>query len=345
MNVGGILPGGEAAKVSGVVQNAEWLPHTFDTMGDSLVFVRVPQDVRDAIPFLNGKALDRLERIALPFASVAREVQSIERVPLNFIFHTALCGSTLLVKALEATGSARALKEPAILLNLYFRLLRGNSPSEIERLDLVLSLLARPFAGSGSVVVKAPCMVGPLVRHIMRLRPRARAILLRSAMRGFLLAVAKRGIRGRSWGRQIFADSRRTIPLEFGFDNDETLQHTDLQVAGLAGLMRRWLFDRIANELGPERVFQITADQLFLDPGSSMQKASAFLGFKSDPETVQQIVQGPVFRLHSKEAGRSFDNSDREREAAELDAVHKEEVDTVMRWLTAVAEQRGVFLD
>ena len=52
-----------------------------------------------------------------------------------------------------------------------------------------------------------------------------------------------------------------------------------------------------------------------------------------------------MFHLHSKEAGRPFDNSDREREAAQLDALHKEEVDTVMRWLKAVADQRGLLLE
>lgn len=313
----------------------------FSPAGDSLVFVRAAKDFRDANPFLNGEAFDKLDRVALPFRPVVDAARSLETVPTHFIFHTAFCGSTLLAKALEATGSTAALKEPAVLLNLYFRVMRGEA-AERERLDLVLTLLARPFAGARSMIVKAPCMVGPIIPHIMGLRPRARAVLLRSDMRSFILAVAKRGIRGRSWGRQIFADSRRAIPLEFGYDANEALQHTDLQIAGLAGLMRRWLFDRTVAELGPSRVRQIRADQLYADPVSIVQEIAIFFGLDSDRDTIRQIAEGPIFQLHSKEAGRIFNNRERERETAELNAVHQDEVDTVMRWLTAVVEQRGL---
>ncbi len=317
----------------------------FSPAGDSLVFVRVPQEVRDQHPFLNGDALNGLERATLPFEAVRRAAQSRDCVPLHWIFHTAFCGSTLLAKALATTGSSEALKEPAILLNLYFRFSRGNEESELERLDVILSLLARSFAGSKSMVVKTPCMVAPLAPHIMRLRPRSRAALLHSNLRTFLLAVAKRGIRGRSWGRQVFANCRQAIPLEFGFDPNETLQHTDLQIAGLAWLMRRWLFDRIFVDLGPDRVRQITADQLYDDPASTLLSLSEFFGLRSDPDAIQAIVDGPTFRLHSKEAGREFSNADREREVEGLNEVHQEEVEVVMKWLKALGDQHGLQLD
>ena len=347
MNVDSVLQlrSADAASISRIVANAEWLPHMFSPAGNSLVFVRVPREVRDAHPFLNGEALEGLDRIALPFEGVRQAAKALECLPLHFVFHTALCGSTLLAKALEATGSTAALKEPAILLNMYFRSLRGNEPAELDQLDLALSLLARPHGGAHDVVVKAPCMVGPLIPHIMRLRPQARAVLLHSDVRSFLLAVAKRGIRGRSWGRQVFANCRRAIPLEFGYDADETLQHTDLQIAALAWLMRRWLFDRISAELGPGRVRQISADQLYRDPASTLQTLSAFFGLRSDPGTVGAIVDGPIFRVHSKEAGRPFTNAEREREITELSEVHEEEVEVVMKWLKAVADQRGLRLD
>ena len=338
-------PSVEAANVLKIVADPEWLPHMFSPAGDSLVFVRVPQDVRDAHPFLNGEALHGLDRVTLSYEAVREAARSLDTVPMHFVFHTALCGSTLLAKALEATGSTVALKEPAILLNLYFRFTRGDEAAELRRLDLVLSLLARPLGGSRSIVVKPPCMVGPLIRHIMRLRPQARAVLLHSDIRSFLLAVAKRGIRGRSWGRQIFANCRRAIPLEFGYDADETLQHTDLQIAGLAWLMRRWLFDRVSAELGPDRVRQISSDQLYGDPASTLQTACAFFGRTGDPAAVCEIVGGPIFRLHSKEAGRPFTNFEREREQTELSEVHEEEVEIVLTWLKAVAEQKGLRLD
>jgi hypothetical protein len=339
------LPSADAALMTSIVEDADWVPHMFSPAGDSLVFVRVPREVRAAHPFLNGEAIDGLDRIAIPSEVVREAARLRDEVPIHFVFHTAFCGSTLLATALEATGSGAALKEPAILLNLFFRFSRGNEQSELDRLDLVLSLLARPFGAATSVIVKAPCVVAPLIPKIMRSRPKARAVLLRSEVRSFLFAVAKRGIRGRSWGRQIFASGRRAIPLELGLSPEETLQQTDLQIAGLAWLMRRWLFDRVATNLGADRTLQIDTAQLYNSPAATLQTAARFFGLRSDPDNIKAIVEGPVFRTHSKEAGRPFTNVDRERELTMLAEVHEDEVETVIRWLKAVAQQRGLRLD
>jgi len=333
-----------AAGITDIVEDPEWVPHTFNPAGDTLIFVRVPREVREANPFLDGALLEALDRVSLPYEAV-QQVQLPDLVHAHFVFHTALCGSTLLAKALGAVGNASVLKEPGILLNLYFRFQRGNEEAEIPRLDLALSLLARPFGGSNGVVVKPTCMVGPLIPHIMRLRPKARAILLHTDIRSFLLAVAKRGIKGRSWGRRVFANCRRAIPLEFGYDADETLEHTDLQVAGLAWLMRGWLFDRIAANLGPDRILQIGAGDLYGNPEATLKTTSAFFGMASDPGTIQSILRGPIFNTHSKEAGRPFEKSDRESEFAALSETHGEEVEIVVKWLRAVAEQRGLRMD
>ena len=100
------LRSADGANISGIIENAEWLPHMFSPAGDSLVFVRVPQHVRDAHPFLNGEALDGLDRVTLAYEAVRQAAQSLDPLPLHFIFHTALCGSTLLAKALEADRDA-----------------------------------------------------------------------------------------------------------------------------------------------------------------------------------------------------------------------------------------------
>jgi hypothetical protein len=347
MNMDGVrqLRGADVATICGIVKDAEWLPHMFSPAGDSLVFVRVPANVRDAHPFLNNEGLDGLDRIALPFDAVREAARALDQASIHFVFHTALCGSTLLVKALEATGSPAALKEPAILLNLYYRAQRGNEQAQAKRLDVVLSLLARPFAGSEAIIVKAPCMVGPLIPQIMQLRPRSRAVLLRSDIRSFLLSVAKRGIRGRSWVRQVFANCRRAIPLEFGYDADETLQHTDLQIAGLAWLMRRWLFERISATLGRDRVLQISADEVYGSPEATLRTVTSLFGLGNSSDAIDAILRGPVFSQHSKESGRRFNSAEREGELIELSEVHQEEVEIALKWLAAVAEQRGIPVD
>ena len=121
-----------AAGITDIVEDPEWVPHTFNPAGDTLIFVRVPREVREANPFLDGALLEALDRVSLPYEAV-QQVQLPDLVHAHFVFHTALCGSTLLAKALGAVGNASVLKEPGILLNLNFRFQRGNEEAEIPR--------------------------------------------------------------------------------------------------------------------------------------------------------------------------------------------------------------------
>jgi hypothetical protein len=338
-----IAPGGpEMDRAARILADCEWLPHSFNPVGDALVFARVPEELRRSAAFLDGAAVRPLEKVVLPFKWAQEAAESLPSQPLHFVFHTALCGSTVLVRALEETGSAAGLKEPAILLNLYHRFSRGGDAQEGSRLDLVLKLLGRPLAGTGAVVVKPSCFVNPMIGQLMARSRQSKALLLSSDLRSFLLGIAKRGAEGRSWGRQVFASCRRAIPLEFGFGTEELLQQTDLQVAGLAWLMRRWLFERESAELGPERTLQLESNRLFGDPSATLEAACGFLGLSASERT-RSIANGPVFQWHSKE-NRQYEAADRERDLERVRASHVQEVEPVIRWIEAVARQRGISL-
>ncbi len=336
------LGGPDMDRAAQIVADCEWLPHSFNPAGDALVFIRVSEELRRSAAFLDGAAVRSLEKVILPLEWAEKAAESLPSAPLHFIFHTALCGSTMLVRALEETGSAAGLKEPAILLNVYHRFSRGSEAQEGPRLDLVLKLLGRPIAGSRAVVVKPSCFVNPLVPQLMTHSPGSKALFLSSDLRSFLLGIAKRGAEGRSWGRRVFASCRRAIPLEFGFGTEELLQQTDLQVAGLAWLMRRWLFDRVSAELGPRRSFQVQSDRLFGDPSATLDAACGFLDL-GPSERALFITSGPVFQWHSKE-NRKYETADRQRDLEQVRATHAGEVEPVARWIEALAQQRGIRL-
>jgi hypothetical protein len=339
-----VLRATEQADGASIVGDAEWLPHTFDGSGSSLVFARVPDSVRRSAPFLDGDAIKPLEKVALPLDSVQRNAASSPAAPIHFLFHTAFCGSTLLVRALEETGTVAGVREPAILLNVYHRFAKGREADETRRLDLALRLLRRPVDGRPAVLAKPSCFVNPLIPRLMNRAPEAKAILLHSDLRTFLLAIAKRGAEGRSWGRQVFANCRRTIPLQFGFSPEELLQQTDLQVAGLAWLMRRWLFDRVAAELGEARTLQLRSDRLFADPAAVVLETSRFLGLDVSADVAEQLANGSVFHWHSKEADRRFGADERSKELDKVRAAHGAEVEPTARWIEAVAAQRDIRL-
>ncbi len=335
----------DPARAAEILSDPHWLPHSFNPAGDALVFVQVSDELRKSAAFLDGEAVRPLEKAVIPTDWVQDATGSLDAAPVHFIFHTALCGSTMLVRALEEAGPVAGLKEPAILLNLYHRFARGDEAQERARLGLVLRLLGRPFPGSAAVVVKPSCFVNPLACRIMAALPESKAVLLSSDLRSFLLGIAKRGVEGRSWGRQVFADCRRMIPLEFGFSSDQLLEQTDLQIAGLAWLMRRWLFDRVAKEHRFGRTLRLQSHDLFESPAATLENVSDFLGLEAEAERFRKVAGGSVFRWHSKESGRRYEPTDRNRELAEVESKHGAEAEPVARWIEALASHRGIEAD
>jgi hypothetical protein len=106
--------------------------------------------------------------------------------------------------------------------------------------------------------------------------------------------------------------------------------------------MRRWLFERESAELGPERTLQLESNRLFGDPSATLEAACGFLGLSASERT-RSIANGPVFQWHSKE-NRQYEAADRERDLERVRASHVQEVEPVIRWIEAVARQRGISL-
>ena len=323
-----------------IVHDAEWLPYTFDPSGRSLVFARVPEEVRRSAPFLDSEAIRSCELALLPQPMVEKAAETVQTVPVHFIFHTALCGSTMLMRAINETGSATGIREPAILLNLYHRMRTGSRIDEAHRLDLVLRLLARPFGDRAAVVIKPSCFVNPLVSDLLSHASGSRAVLLRSHLRAFLLGIAKGGPEARTWSRQVFADLQQALPLDLGIDGGEL---TGLQAAGLVWLMRVWLFSQISSEHGPERALPVHADTVFADPVAAVSEISHFFGLPASGSLSDLHASG-VFQWHSKETGRQFGTADRSRELEATRAAHGAQVETTARWVEELAAQRGIRL-
>jgi hypothetical protein len=325
-----------------VVADPDWLPHSYDQDGAAIQFVRVSAEQRQVLPFLGASELaSGFEKATVPIRLVERRLQGQTPIPVHFIFHTAFCCSTLLLNALDKVDGVSGLKEPAVFLNLLGQLERGEDIAGSGRLDLVLRLLGRPSPGLGAVVVKPACFASALLPHVMAAAPDARAVLLYSDLRTFLLSVAKRGLRGRTWGRQVYASCQRHVPLPLHYSAAETLGQTDLQIAGLGWLMRRCYFERAAAHFGPGRAMLLDTGAFLASPQASLESVAGFLQLGAARRTLAAIAGGPAFTRHSKEQ-RSFGPRERERELDEVRAAFGEEVEMVARWIEDVATFHGM---
>lgn len=329
--------------VSEKLRDAAWLPHRYDPQFDAYHFIPVSRDVHRRVTFLTDEYLPK----GLQPEVIARNDAMAHcgtSGPIHFIFHSAFCLSTLLARAFDIPGFSMGLKEPVVLNDLVGWRLRNAEPAAIAQvLDDSLKLLSRPFGPGEAVIVKPSNILNGLSGAMMKLRPGARAIFIHAPLEIFLKSVAKKGIDGRVWIRDLYVKQLKEGLINLNFDNEQYLSLTDLQVAAVCWLAQHALFADLAQALGADRIRTLDSETLLSQPQDIMAAIAAHFGIGLDHEQIAAIVAGPAFSTHSK-SDTAFSAAARAQEYASTDAAHGDEIAKVAIWAAAVAASAGVNL-
>jgi len=330
----------ETAKI---VRDAAWLAHRYEPVQDTIHFLRVPRESHRAATFLTDeylgdagapRVIDRKQALAaMP-----------ERAPIHYIFHSAYCCSTLLARAFDIEGVSMGLKEPTILNDLSGWRRRGAERARLaEVLDSALALLGRPFQPGEAVVVKPSNLINPFAAAMLAMRPEARALLLHAPLPLYLGSIARKGMWGRLWVRELFVKLSRDGFMDYGFSPEEVLGQTDLQIAAIGWLAQHRLFAALAERF-PDRVRTLDSETLIAKPEAAMAALARHYGLPLTTNDAARIAQGDAFSRHSKRDA-AFGKAERQAEQRDGAAVHAEEVEKVALWAEAVAKSAGQSLD
>jgi hypothetical protein len=324
-----------------LLADPDWFPHRIDVRSGTVRFLYLPRDVQRAATFLADEYLPKsAPHVDLAAAELQGRLAATGR--LYFVFHSAFCCSTLLARALDVPGRAFGLKEPAALNDLAAaRLMQTPAPRVTELLDRALSLFARTSTAAEAIVVKPSNVANNLLELCLELRPETRAVLMYSQPAVFLRSVAKKGLWGRTWARQLFQTLRPTAALDTGFTADESFRQSDLQIAGLCWLMHHAQFVRAVGRFG-ERVRTLDSTALLAAPDRALAGVSDFFGLGLTREVATSITSGPAFSENSKSMTQGYDRVVRAEEHAAVDAAHGEEIGMVVNWVESVARHCGV---
>lgn len=326
------------ADIAAIVRDPLWFADRYDPGDDAVHFRRLSRADHRAATFLTDEYLPKDAPVAVVRRGDALAVAPATG-PIHFIFHSAYCCSTLLARAFDVPGVAMGLKEPVFLNDLVGWKARGGAPADLGRaLDAGLTLFARPFAPGEAIVVKPSNLANNLASAMLTLRPAAAALLLHAPLRTFLGSVARKGMWGRLWVRELLVKQLKDGLVWPGMTIDDYLGQTDLQVAASGWLAQHALFTRLAARF-PDRVRTLDSRALMAEPAAAMAALAVLFGLDLDVPTV---VAGPAFATHSKD-GSAFDAAARETELATAD-VHADEIDKVAIWAEAVAATVGLSL-
>jgi hypothetical protein len=319
----------------------EWLAHRYDESTDQVRFVDYDRATRARVPFLIDQYLPPRPFRALDRAQARQAAPAT--APVHFIFHSGFCCSTLLAACFDQPGLATAFSEPMILNDLVGWRKRGAAPAAVGALlDDSLSLLARPFAGDSAAVVKPSTLLNGLASAMLRLRPEARAILIHAPLRDFLVSIAKKGLDGRLWARELFLNMRREgLTGSMGFDDEAFFGQTDLQIAACVWIGQQSLFAALASAY-PDRVRTIDSEAFLDRPEDTLRAAAEHFRLDFTEDRLSQAQSGPLKR-NSKDQ-TSYSKEGREADYAVALEKYGDEVNKVEVWAREVAKAADIRL-
>lgn len=317
---------------------ADWLAHRYDEGQDAVHFINAPRALRRSVPFLTDEYL----KPAPP--NVAKRTDAVADLavdgPTHFIFHSAYCCSTLLAQAFDIPGVSHSLSEPQILNDMVGWRHRGGSPVQIGTVtDSALRLLARPLVPDEATIIKPSNVVNGLATALMSIRPDAKAVLLHAPLRVFLGSIARKGMWGRLWARDLLSSQLSEGLVDLGFEPRDYLLQTDLQVAAVGWLAQHKLFAGMTQKW-PNRIRTLDSETLVLQPVRTITMLAQLFDLAPGNERIANIV-ADVFARNSK-SGKSFASGKRTSDQAEAETLYADEIEKVSIWAEAVARTAGV---
>lgn len=304
--------------------NPKWMPHRLLLQKSEVEFVRMPASQFGKAGFLfeyqPAEPADTL-RIALGSLSAL----SVPRAPMHFIFHTAFCRSTLLVRALNIPGVATGFSEPPILADL-----TSAGKDGVPFIQPLLHLLARAWPEGGTIFVKPTNHANRLIPQLLDAVPDARAILMTNPIEPFLRSVRKRGLMGHRWGRKLYLELQGYAGMDFGMPPEEVFAMTDLQAAGAAWLLNQRYFTELASSRFSDRLKVLDGDYFDENRAKTIDAVLAFCG----AAPAHELLQYKVFSAHAK-SGKPIEKQGE-------DEIGVEEIVQVKQWVEMIAGQIGL---
>lgn len=306
----------------------EYFLHTLDLVAGECEFLKLDKAAFRRLAFMDQRirpgtwesarvSLDIMEKL------VADRPTPPASKPINYIFHTAFCCSTLISRCLDIEGICYALREPQVLMQLanYKRLRSQNAPEAAPQrnlLDTVLFLLAKSAADGETTVIKPTNAANNLLGEIAQHSRTRGVLLLYSSLEQFLVSIIKKGEEGRAFVRKLFnvirKDSERTraLPLE------SLAQLTDLQIAAFVWYLQMDVYLKVINDYPGATIRTLNCDVFLADPVDILLRICELFGIKISSATLATIIAGPIFKKNSKNDAQDYDSAVRKDEYLQI---------------------------
>jgi hypothetical protein len=321
-----------------VVLEAAFHPVALDVDAGWIEFQRLTRQAYARAAFLDRTtASGTNERLRLNLDTAFALFGDVTPPPVNYVFHTAFCCSTLLARALDVDGTSFALKEPPLMLTLadlkrYGRPVTRDVARWQALVRFVLRAMAKPFEDGESVLIKPTNVANNLLADVLARPGTGGVVLLYSSLESFLVSVLKEGEPGRAFVRTVFNVISRDTSRLSGLSHQELMRMTDLQVAALVWHIQIEHYLRILAAFPRAELRTLDCEVLLADPTAALRRIARLMQLELTETAIDNIVSGPAFARDSKTSCRDYDAAVRSREYDRVRALYRKEIAMTLEW-------------
>ena len=293
--------------------------------------------------FCDGRIFPRNDEvIRMPLAQLLErfEEQSFPAPKVNYIFHMAHGGSTLLSRAIDFRGTNIVYREPAALRQLGVSAAQeqfGDNPPDIWKrvFDLSTTLLAKSYQNNQRVIIKANVPVNFMIPHLMKVNPNTRAIILYAGLEDYLLSILKTDGH-RTWMRNVVGEVGNTIDTVLGLAKGAREGLSDAEAAASLWMVQIHLFAKALTQF--PNIKSLDSEIFYRLPKLTLDKLCQFYRIKAKDKKLDAIVNSELFTRYSKAPEQHYDNAMRLEKKKELRTQISDEVQSANEWVRSRTE-------
>lgn len=261
-------------------------------------------------------ASEGLAQVSLPNLMQVNQRNPVKRLPINFIFHIAHCGSTLLSRAFDRTDAALVYREPHTLRQIGVEVgqtpvFPGMAPVTKAKLSLALTMAQKRYVPGQPVIVKANVPVNLMLPEVMAGIPGNKGLLLYLPLEAYLMSILK-SEGNRSWIQGLCREIGWRFCKVLKLDPAEIADLSIPQATGFVWLAQMRLFADAMKAVPSLKT--LNAETFFQTPAPVLKALADHFSVGLDDGYFDELTAGDLFNRHAKDPGRVYDDEARRKE-------------------------------
>jgi hypothetical protein len=313
-----------------IARDATWLAQALDPSGGHVRLVAMDRDSYRAASFLDDRLMQSsVNAQIIPWPEVESAMASAERTDARWIFHIGHVGSTLISRLLGDLPNVLSVREPRILRDLAL------SPADVRGryLSSVAKLISRTFADDEIACVKATSWASEIASGLVP--PGERALFMYATPRNYVASI----LAGENSVKELhaLAPMRAARMRQRGLELPPATNDAGLAALGWACEMTT--LEAAADAMADRRVEWADFDAMLVDTPAELARVASFFGFEASPETIVEVVSGPLMSRYSKAMEYDYSANLRRDLIAEATTANRQAIEDALAMLARAAEK------